>query len=207
MTSKSNLLADSLRQRVELLELRFDRVKNAYFWGVRRVCWGGVTFDERSNLFSSVGIGARGASIVIRPDRLLTLHGAMRLGEKFLFLTSIVLSDDRSRQEIRAAVCEPVTLTARPQNRTGRDAYNRPVAVSVPSFTFPGILTEKYFRNEADDVYRAEVQQRVLVTPKEIQMRAGDLIQNGKEAPYTVRQVLDLDPYKNEYIVERSWEA
>ena len=131
----------------------------------------------------------------------------MRLGEQFFFLTSIVLSDDRSRQEIRAAVCEPVTLTARPQNRTGRDAYNRPVAVSVPSFTFPGILTEKYFRNEADDIYRAEVQQRVLVTPKEIQMRAGDLIQNGKEAPYTVRQVLDLDPYKNEYIVERSWEA
>lgn len=207
MAQRGTLLADALRQRIELLELRFDRAKNAYFWGVRRVCWGGVSFDERSNLFSSVGIGARGASIVIRPDRLLTLHGAMRLGEQFLFLTSIVLSDDRSRQEIRAAVCESMTLTARPQDRTGRDAYNRPVAVSVPSFTFPGILTEKYFRNEADDIYRAEVQQRVLVTPKEIQMRAGDLIQNGKETPYTVRQVLDLDPHKNEYVVERSWEA
>lgn len=31
MTSKSNLLADSLRQRVELLELQFDRVKTHTF--------------------------------------------------------------------------------------------------------------------------------------------------------------------------------
>lgn len=201
MAQKGTLFADDLRQRLELLELRFDQEKAAYTWEVRRACWGGVSFDERSNLFSSVGIGARGASIVIRPDRLLTLHGAMRLGDQFLFLTSIVLSDDRSRLEIRAAVC------ARPQDRTGRDAYNRPVSVSVPSFTFPGILTEKYFRNEADDVYRAEVQQRVLVTPKVIVLRAGDLVQKGNETPYTVRQVLDLDPYKNEYVIERSWEA
>lgn len=207
MIPKSNLLADSLRQRVELLELRFDKAKSAYFWGVRRTSWASIVYEERNNIFSSVGIGARSANVILRPDRLLTLRGAMRADGQFMFLTSIVLSDDRSRQEIRAAVCEPVTLTARPQNRTGRDAYNRPVAVSVPSFTFPGILTEKYFRDEADNIYRAEVQQRVLVTPKEIQMRAGDLIQNGKETPYTVRQVLDLDPYKNEYVVERSWEA
>lgn len=207
MTSKSNLLADSLRQRVELLELRFDRVKNSYFWGVRRVCWGGVTFDERSNLFSSVGIGARGASIVIRPDRLLTLRGAMRADGQFMFLTSIVLSDDRSRQEIRAAVCESATLTAKPQSRKGRDALNRPTALAVQEFTFPGVLTERYYRSAADEVYRGEVQQRALVTPKAVELRAGDLVRQGEEAPYTVRQVLDLDPYKNEYVLERSWEA
>ena len=83
MAQKGTLLADDLRQRLELLELRSDQEKAAYTWEVRRVCWGGVSFDERSNLFSSVGIGARGASIVIRPDRLLTLHGAMRLASSF----------------------------------------------------------------------------------------------------------------------------
>lgn len=149
----------------------------------------------------------RQLKITIRPDSRLTLHEAMRWNGKFLFLTSIELSERRDRQALQAAVCESVTLTARPQDRTGRDTYNRPVAVSVPSFTFPGILTEKYFRNEADDVYRAEVQQRVLVTPKVIVLRAGDLVQKGNETPYTVRQVLDLDPYKNEYVIERGWEA
>ena len=100
-----------------------------------------------------------------------------------------------------------VTLTAKPQDRTGRDALNRPTAVDVPGFTFPGVLTEKYFRNDAEDVYRAELQQRVLVTPKVIVLRAGDLVQQDTEPPYTVRQVLDLDPYKNEYVIERRWDA
>ena len=56
MAQKGTLLADDLRQRLELLELRFDQEKAAYAWEVQRVCWGGVSFDERSNLFSSVGI-------------------------------------------------------------------------------------------------------------------------------------------------------
>lgn len=159
------------------------------------------------NLFSAIGVGTRSATVIIRPHLRLTLHQAIRWRGEFLHLTSILLNREQDQQEVKAAVCEPVTLTARPQNRTGRDTYNRPVAVSVPSFTFPGILTEKYFRNEADDVYRAEVQQRVLVTPKVIVLRAGDLVQKGNETPYTVRQVLDLDPYKNEYVIERSWEA
>lgn len=79
--------------------------------------------------------------------------------------------------------------------------------VEVPGFTFPGVLTEKYFRNDAEDVYRAELQQRVLVTPKVIVLRAGDLVQQDTEPSYTVRQVLDLDPYKNEYVIERRWDA
>ena len=56
-------------------------------------------------------------------------------------------------------------------------------------------------------MYRAELQQRVLVTPKVIVLRAGDLVQQDTEPPYTVRQVLDLDPYKNEYVIERRWDA
>lgn len=41
MAQKETLLADDLRQRLELLELRFDQKKAAYTWEVRRVCWGG----------------------------------------------------------------------------------------------------------------------------------------------------------------------
>lgn len=189
------------------IEIKTKKENVDYAWTIRKTCPAYVETDIHDNLFSAAGTRARGAKITIRPDSRLTLHEAMRWNGKFLFLTSIELSEQRDRQELQAAVCESVTLTARPQDRTGRDTYNRPVAVSVPSFTFPGILTEKYFRNEADDVYRAEVQQRVLVTPKVIVLRAGDLVQKGNETPYTVRQVLDLDPYKNEYVVERSWEA
>lgn len=200
-------LSSLLDQKVDILQLMHDEDSTAYAWTIRKTCPAYVETDIHDNLFSAAGTRARGAKITIRPDSRLTLHEAMRWNGKFLFLTSIELSERRDRQALQAAVCESVTLTARPQDRTGRDTYNRPVAVSVPSFTFPGILTEKYFRNEADDTYRAEVQQRVLVTPKVIVLRAGDLVQKGNETPYTVRQVLDLDPYKNEYVIERSWEA
>ncbi len=205
MEQRHGLLADALRQKIELLELR--RNEDGYRWEVRRDCWAEIEYDTRSNLFSSVGTGARGATVTIRPDRALTLHHAARAGGQFLFLTAIVLSGRRDRQELRAALCEPVTLAAKPQDRTGRDAMNRPAAVKVPGFTFPGILTEKYFRNEAEDVYRLETQQRVLVTPKAVTLRAGDLVQREDETPYTVRQVLELDPFKNEYVLERRWDA
>lgn len=94
-------------------------------------------------------------------------------------------------------------LTAEPQDRKGRDTLNRPTAIQQESFTFPGILTEKYILNEAEEVYRTITCQRVLVTPKAIPLRPGDLIRPQGESPYTVRQVMDLDPYKNEYVIER----
>ena len=104
---------------------------------------------------------------------------------------------------MRAALCEPVTLTAKPQSRTGRDELNRPTAVEIPSFTFPGILTEKYRGNEAEEVYRVTTLRRVLVTPKVIQLRPGDLVEREGETPYIIRQALDLDAWKNEYEIER----
>ena len=200
-------LSSALTEKIEILTLVLDDETGNLAWAPSGTCWASVMVDTYRNLFSAIGVGTRGATVIIRPHLRLTLHQAIRWRGEFLHLTSILLNREQDRQEIKAAICQNVTLTAKPQARTGRDALNRPTKVEQASFTFPGILTEKYFRNEADDFYRAEVQQRVLVTPKEIQMRAGDLIQNGKEAPYTVRQVLDLDPYKNEYVVERSWEA
>ena len=200
-------LSSALTEKIEILTLVLDDETRNLAWAPSGTCWASVMVDTYRNLFSAIGVGTRGATVIIRPHLRLTLHQAIRWRGEFLHLTSILLNREQDRQEIKAAICQNVTLTAKPQARTGRDALNRPTKVEQASFTFPGILTEKYFRNEADDFYRAEVQQRVLVTPKEIQMRAGDLIQNGKETPYTVRQVLDLDPYKNEFIVERSWEA
>ena len=50
---------------------------------------------------------------------------------------------------------------------------------------------------------KGETLRRVLVTPKTVVLRTGDLVQRGDEAPYTVRQVMDLEFYKNEYVLER----
>ena len=195
-------LSSILNQVVEVLELENDGAGN-YSWKTVHRRWAAVELDTGRNLFSSVGIGARGATVTMRYDPELSLHHALCWNGQFLFLTSLVLGECRDRLELKAALCEPVTLTAKPQARTGRDELNRPTAVEIPSFTFPGILTEKYRANEPEDVYRVTTLRRVLVTPKAVQLRPSDLVEVYGETPYIVRQVLDLDPWKNEYEIER----
>lgn len=197
-------LSSSLNEKIDILTLVQDDETRDIAWAPDRKRWASVEIDTQRNLFSVVGVGTRGATVVIRPDLRLTLHQAIRWNGEFLHLTSITLDKERDRQEIKAAICYPITLTAKPQDRTGRDELNRPTAVKQASFTFPGILTEMYRGNAADDIYRSATLQRVLVTPKAINLRTGDLVQPKKEAPYTVRQVLDLDPWKNEYVLERT---
>lgn len=133
-------------------------------------------------------------------------HGvteAQKLCYGFIGPTSITLAPERDRQEIKAAICHPVTLTAKPQARTGRDTMNRPTVVQQATFSFPGILTERYFNSEEDEVFRRSTLERVLVAPKAVVLRVGDLVQLGDTAPYTVLQRMDLEFYKNEYVLER----
>lgn len=196
-------LSSALRDKIEILTLIQDDETGNMAWAPSGKRWASAEIDTQRNLFSIVGVGTRGATVVIRPDLRLTLHQAIRWNGKFLHLTSIALDKERDRQEIKAAICYPATLTAKPQARTGRDAMNRPLMEQQAAFDFPGILTEMYYRNEGDEVFRKTTQRRVLVTPKAIVLRAGDLVQQGTEAPYTVRQVMDLEFYKNEYVIER----
>ena len=196
-------LSSVLNEKVEILSLIQDETTNDLAWHPVRKCWASVEIDTQRNLFSVVGVGTRGATVVIRPDLRLTLHQAIRWNGEFLHLTSITLDKERDRQTIQAAICNPVTLTADPQDRTGRDEMNRPKVVKQASFSFPGILTELYHGNAVDEIYRTDTLQRVMVTPKAVVLRAGDLVHPENEAPYTVRQVLDLDPWNNEYVIER----
>lgn len=196
-------LSSALNEKIEILTLVQDEETGNIAWAPSRKRWASVELDTQRNLFSVVGVGTRGATVIIRPHLRLTLHQAIRWRGEFLHLTSILLNREQDQQEIKAAICQNVTLTAKPQARTGRDALNRPTKVEQASFTFPGILAEMYYRNDQDEIFRSTMQRRALVTPKAVVLRAGDLVQLNDGAPYTVRQVLDLEAYKNEYVIER----
>ena len=196
-------LSSALTEKIEILTLVLDDETGALSWVSERKRWAAVKLDSQRNLFSAVGVGARGVTVTIRPDRRLTLRDAIRWNGEFLHLTAISMGAERDRQEIKAAICHPVTLTAKPQARTGRDTMNRPTVVQQATFSFPGILTERYFNSEEDEVFRRSTLERVLVAPKAVVLRVGDLVQLGDTAPYTVLQRMDLEFYKNEYVLER----
>lgn len=193
-------LSSKLDQVVEVLELQKDDSGN-YTWGRIQRRWASVDLNTTRNLFSSIGIGARGAAVVLRTAPALTLHNALRWKEQFLFLTSMIIGEDRDRLELQAALVEPVTCLATRTEDTVGEA-GRPTTAETMRMTFPGVLTEKYARYEREETHAENETSYVLVVPKAIQLQASDLV-TVQEGPakgvYYVTICHVLDPYKNEY--------
>lgn len=191
-----------LNQAIQVLELRRDG--DAYAWERVRRTWAAAVQDDRANLFSSVGVGARGVTFTIRKSRTLTLHNAFFWQGQFCFLTSIV-EGDPGFQVVKAALCGPRRCAA--VRRTGGlGPGNRPQVTEGPRVTFPGVLTEKYVRHTQEDSYARAEALCVLVTPKAVELLEGDLttVEEGPAAGlYNVRACHVLDAYKNEYEIAR----
>lgn len=176
----------NLNQAVQVLELK--KSGDVYAWEKTRRTWAKAEQDDRNNLFSSVGVGARGVTFTIRKSWTLTLHNAFLWRGRFCFLTSIV-DGDPGFQVVRAALCDPVDC----QNDTH---------LTPPGFLFPGILTEKYIGHEQRDPHVEITGDFVLVTPKEITLEPGHWI-TVSGVYFEVLLPHELDPYKNEYEIRR----
>lgn len=194
--------AGSLRDRLAVLELQEVR-PGEWAWAPVRPAWGAVALQAKDNLFSRVGLGARDAAVVLRRQRL-SLHNALDWHGRRLFLTSIT---DRGGGylDVDAALVLPCSCTAvRTADSLG--AGNRPETRETMRCSFPGVLTEKYVRYEREDTHAEQETGYVLVTPKVIQLLAGDLVTvRDGTAPgvYAVEAPHVLDEWKNEY--EMRW--
>lgn len=196
--------AGSLSERLELLELQ-QTAEQTWEWVSAGRLWAQVEVDGGRNLFSAVGIGARNAKLVLR-TRTLTLHQALRWKGQHLFLTSITKLD-RMHLSVQAALVEPVScLAARTESKVGE--AGRPISSEMMRITFPGVLTEKYAKYQREETHAEHETGYVLVVPKSIQLKAGDLVtvRSGlASAVYNVQICHVLDPYKNEY--EITWQG
>lgn len=176
----------NLNQTIHVLELRRDG--DVCAWEKARGTWAAAEQDTRNNLFSDLGVGARGVTFTIRKSRTLTLHNAFRWRGWFCFLTSIV-DGDPGFQVVKAALCEPIDCI--------QDADREP-----QGRRFPGILTEKYVGHEQLDPHAEVTGDFVLVTPKEVSLKPGSWVTVGG-AYFLVRAPHELDPFKNEYEIRR----
>lgn len=195
---KPSVDAGKLRDVLQVLELK-ESPEGTWTWQKVRKARGAVELSTGRNLFSSVGIGARGAEIILRRQPL-TLHNALLWGEQHLFLSAI-LTEGRLHLRVQAALVEPVTCLATRTEDTVGEA-GRPTTAETMRITFPGVLTEKYTRYEREETHAENETSYVLVVPKVVQLKASDLV-TVKEGPakgvYYVTICHVLDPYKNEY--------
>ena len=200
--SQTSIDAGKLNQPVEILTIQ-ESPAGTWSWQSTRPARAQVELSTRSNLFSQAGIGARGAELVLR-RQALTLHQAILWGEQHLFLTAI-LPEGRLHLRVQAALVAPVECLATRTEDTVGEA-GRPTTAETMRVTFPGVLTEKYARYEREETHAENATSHVLVVPKEIQLKAGDLV-TVQEGPaqdvYNVQICHVLDPYKNEY--EIAW--
>lgn len=190
--------AGKLDRPAWILELR-ETQPGVWTWERMRESWMFCELQNRRNLFSQTGVGARDAQLVLwRQD--ITLHNAIFSRGQHFFLTAIT-DRNRNQLDVTAALVEPVRCVAQPWHNE-KGAGNRAERVNDPPVTFPGVLTEKYIRYQSEDSYAKSVGTYVLVTPKVIQLREGVLVtvQEGPAAAvYNVQVCHALDKYKNEY--------
>ena len=181
---KPSVDAGALRDALEVLELK-ESPAGTWAWTAVRKTWGQVTLTTKRNLFSSVGLVARGAEILLRRQDL-RLHHALRWGEQHLFLTAI-LPEGRLHWKVQAALVDLAQCRA--------EAGNGAI--------FPAVLTEKHLKWEQPEPYSINRITYVLVTPKAIALTRGKLVEvNGVN--YEVQLAHVLDHWKNEYEIVRT---
>ena len=195
---QKNFGAGQLSEPLEVLELR-ETEEGVWSWVTLRRIWAQVEQTAKTNIFSKVGVGARDAAVVLRRQSL-TLHHALRWRGRHLFLTAIT-EHNRNYLDVSAALVSPASCVAK-RYKAGLGEGNRPTKTELPSQTFPGVLTEQYVRHEQEDTHAKARRCLVLVTPKAISLREGDLVtvtDGPAAAVYNVQACHVLDEYKNEY--------
>lgn len=165
--------------------------------------WASAELTDKASLFSKVGIGVRSVKLSTVPRGDLTLHDALRWKGRHLFLTSITTVNP-ANAEITAALIEPAACAAtRPEK--GKDGQGKLCYTQKPLCLFPGFLTEKYLGFVQREPQGQVEHRLVLVTPKAVTLKTGDLVNTGGGV-YAVRVCYLLDEFKNEYEIANTKE-
>lgn len=194
--------AGALNQKVHIMEL--SQTETGWDWTERRKAWAKAELTGKSNIFSSVGLGARTVVFTIRRQSI-DLNCSIVWNGQHCFLTSIVPTEDRVHLVVTAAMVSLVSCTARMFAST-LGVGNRPVRTESGSISFQTAITEKYVGHSMGDTHAESSVTYVLVTPKAVVLSPGDQVtlEDGP-APgtYPVTCCHMVDEFKNEYEIAR----
>ena len=175
-----------LNDRVEVLQLRETAEENgtAWTWETVRRTWAMAELSARANVYSVHGLGAAGVSFTLRRQPM-ELESALRWRGQHCLITAI-----RPLGRLYLTVDAALVVLSQCEDRyTGTK--------------FPAVMTEKYLGHQQLDPLAVNTLRHVLVTPKCIRLKPGKLVEvDGESWPIQTAHL--LDPYKNEYELERT---
>ena len=173
-------------------------------WQQISVLWGSALQNDKNNIFSSVGIGARNVEFVIR-RREISLHNALQWRGRHCFLTGIT-DEGRGHLRVTAALIEPVVCRSYRSIITHNENRN-PVHTLEPLFEFKACVTEKYMGFMQQQPQAQIKETLVLVTPKSVELKMGDIVEISGFGKYAVTLPHTIDEFKNEYEAQRTKEG
>ncbi len=183
MMATEHVDTGKLDERVKVLGLT-EQSPGVWAWEPVRTTWASVELSTRHNVWSVHGIGATGVILTMR-QQALRLGNALEWRGRHCFITTIE-SMGRNHMKVSAAL---VTVSQ--------------CEDKVAGMKFPASMTEKYLRHDQLEPYAVNVLRHVLVTPKVIDLKPGQLVEvDGMPWPIAVAHTLDL--WHNEYELERT---
>ena len=174
--------AGSLDQRLAVLKLTQEG--KAYSWKTTRATWAKAVLATKTNVYSVHGIGAAGVTFTMRRQPLDLGNALLWRGQHCMITAIRPLG--RLHLTVEAAL---VVVSACEDKYTG--------------ITFPAIMTEKYLGHQQLEPQAVNTLRHVLVTPKAIELPPGQLVEVAG-TPWPIQVAHLLDPWKNEYELERT---
>lgn len=151
--------------------------------------WGSAEYSIRV-IYSSLAAAARGYKITVRKSALISPDKALRVSGEHCLIASLVRH--KHYDEIEAAAVNPQLCTLRRQNES----------VS----TFEAVLAERYVRWTQETPNAKHETGLLLVVPKEIELRPGDIIATDG-GRYSVRECHTTERTHNAYEIFRGVDA
>ena len=195
--------AGEFGNQIDILEYEESHDGATYEWCAISRIWAKMEHQTVSGVFTKNGVTTRTAKFTIHDMPGLTLHHAVALAppEAGHFAITDINKDTPGFFILTAAFVEPVLCTME-RTRTEKDSNNRPVSIPAKGLRFYGYLLEKYLRQKQEEPMSYAETRYILVTPKAIDISAGELVIIGDNSYEMVIPHL-FDPYKNEYEILR----
>ena len=189
-----------LSSKVDILEFT-ETSDSVYEWLAIKTVWAKIEHQLISVIFSKHGVTARSAKLSMHSRPELTLHNALASPKSGHFFVTDINRDVPGVDTVSVAIIEPIECKIE-RVETVRGANNRPQVTKLSPLTFPGYITEKYIRQTQNEPMSYSETRYVLVTPKVIEIKTGDIVDVGGLKYEMVIPHL-LDPHKNEFEILR----
>lgn len=187
-----------LVDRVKVMRYTRDEGGN-YAWVHAKSIWAKAELTAKTSIYAKFGQSAGQVLFTARKRAyalgdMLYWDGGMHYVIGIRPINRMYVTLDTARVSVRTCTAKPVRVTY--------NALNRPVYTDAPMYTLQVIAAERYYGSSQDTPQTTTRRTLVLVTPKDIDLKAGDLIEFD-DADYVIRVRHDLDDIKREYEIER----